>query len=396
MLILGNYRPALTAARTLAALGFQVAVTANPDQPFAEYSRTVSKVWDAPPAGDEAFAAALLSYVDANPDIVAVMPVSEAMLDLLVANWQPLISRNIRLAMPPPGIVRQCHDKTGMLDIATVAGLDCPPYAVAPDAAALAATARQVGFPLVVRPLTPGTRFGKLKAITFNSAEELDGYPMAVFEAAGPMLLQRYFTGRRYNVYFAAFDGRVVDEQHARIFRSDRADGSGLTVEGETIPDVPELSKDVHALARALRYTGVGCAQFLFDEKARSRCFLEINPRFGANYSFVEAAGMPLTHLCLLLAGSDPVVPRLAGRDRRKRVHFVWSYGDFAGLVHEIIRRQIGLGETLAWAVRAITAAVKADLHVTWAKDDPKPTIMTYAGRLIRWIKPQGAARKSQ
>ena len=386
VLILGNYRPALTAARVLARLGYRVAVTGSAEQPFAEYSQAVTQVWDAPPPKDKGFVAALLSFIDGHDDIVAVMPVSEAMLDILAANWTALTDRGVRLAMPPAAIVRQCHDKTGMLDIASAAGLDCPPYAVAPNADVLLATADKVGFPLVIRPLTPGTRFGKLKAITLESREALIAYPAETFEAAGPMLLQRYFSGRRYNVYFAALNGRIIDEQHAKIFRSDRADGSGLTVEGKTIPDVPELSGDVHALAGALGYTGVGCAQFLFDEATGKRCFLEINPRFGANYAFIEAAGMQLTRLCMLLAGSDPVEPRLAPRLDKKRVHFVWTYGDLAGLVHELANREIGLKGAIGWLVEAVRAAVKADMHVTWSRTDPKPTLMTYFGRVGRWV----------
>ncbi|MGF7161144.1 biotin carboxylase [Rhodoligotrophos appendicifer] len=391
ILILGNYRPALTASRALSALGYRVAVTGNPAQPFAEFSRHVSEVWECPALvpGDREVIASLLGFIDSHSDLVAIMPVSEAALDLLVSCWSEVTTRGIRLAMPPAPVVRQCHDKTGMLDIAQRAGLDCPSYAVARDVSELEAVAIEVGFPLVIRPLTPGSRIGKLKAITLDRLEDLRTQPAGIFDTIGPMLLQRYFTGKRYNVYFASLEGRVLDEQHARIFRTDRADGSGLTVEGETIPTVTELSEDVHRLSQALGYTGVGCAQFLLDEGNRTRCFLEINPRFGANYSFIEAAGMPLTRLGLMLAGSDPVAPRGVPKGARRRVHFVWTYGDFAGLVHEILHRNIAPGAALSWALKALKAALTADMHVTWSWRDPKPTLMTYGGRFMRWMKPQ-------
>ncbi|WP_205042303.1 hypothetical protein [Rhodoligotrophos defluvii] len=387
VLILGNYRPALTVARKLKALGYRVAVNANKQQPLLEYSRAVSLIWDAPPPSDQGFMAALLSFIDAQGDVVAIIPVSEPMVDVLAANWKALASREVRLATPAPAIVRRCHDKTGMLDLATRAGLDCPPYAVASNADVLDATAIQVGFPLVIRPLTPGSRFGTLKAITVASREELACYPAELFEAAGPMLLQRHFSGRRYNVYFAARNGRIVDEQHVCILRSDRVDGSGLAVEGTSIADIPELSRDVHRLVHMLDYTGIGCAQFLFDETTRARCFLEINPRLGANYALVEAAGMPLTRLCLALAEAQPEHPVPLQREQRS-VHFAWTYGDLAGLWHAVTQGDVGLKGALAWLGDAIRAGLTADMHITWTRDDPKPTLMTYMGRLMPRLRP--------
>ncbi|WP_137390658.1 hypothetical protein [Rhodoligotrophos defluvii] len=395
VLILGNHRPALTAARALHRQGYRVVLSASSKAPFAEYSRAVDELWYGPEPAACDFATQLAAYSQRTPDLIAVLPVNEPMLEALVADRDVLARlamAGVRAVMPKPELVALCHDKIAMLELVRGLGLGCPPFAVAETPPALNAAAASTGFPLVIRPLRPGTRIGELKAVTVASEEALKRLPAKDIADAGPLLLQRFFEGGRYNVCFAARNGEIIDSLHIHNTRTDRADGTGLAVEGVTIAPVPELAEDTAEIVRSLKYTGVGCAQYLFDEASRARCFLEINPRFDADYSVVEAAGLPLTALAMRLAGAVPGEDGQQSGPKPKRcLRFVWTYGDLAGLWFSLRGGLVGAGGAIRWLCNAMVAAFRADVHVTWDWRDPKPTIMAYLGRIIRWLKPRAA-----
>jgi hypothetical protein len=65
-------------------------------------------------------------------------------------------------------------------------------------------------------------------------------------------------TSLRHDCHVAAADGELIAYFH---------------------PGIPSLRMHCEALVKALRYTGVGCIQFLVEERSGSAAFLEFSPR---------------------------------------------------------------------------------------------------------------------
>jgi biotin carboxylase len=290
------------------------------------------------------------------------------------------LSSEVRIALPRAQVLSVLHDKYRSLVAAKQAGLDVPAFATAEDLQQLRERTAEIGCPVVVRPIVSGSRLKAAKAVTLKDLSDIDR--QLGVDPLPAMLIQRRFSGARMNVYFAARDGEMLAEQHAHCLRSDRADGTGLTIDLITIAPIACISRETRMLVRELRYTGVGCAQFLYDAPRDKPCFLEINARFGANYALVEAAGMGLTGLAYDLAWNDPR-PVRDGSDRCDvGTRLVWTLGDVSGLLLALKHGDIGAAGALKWAGRTLLAAARADVHATWSWADPLPTLMLYARRV--------------
>lgn len=392
VVVLGNYRAALAAVREMSARGCVVVLGAEPDTFCAEHSRFVDEVWHCPPfvPRSQEFLAALRTLVRRLRPPVTVMPIRERSLDT-VASFERELAAEVRLALPQARILAILHDKHRSLVAAQEAGLDVPAFAVADDWQQLRMQTATVGCPVVIRPIVAGSRLGAQKAVTIRDLAELDAAFSAFSDELPAMLIQRRFSGERMNVYFAARDGEMLAEQHVHCLRSDRFDGTGLTIDMMTIAPIASISRELRMLVKHLDYTGVGCAQFLYDAPRDKPCYLEINARFGASYALVEHVGMGLTGLAFDLAWNNRRGVRGASARYDAGTRLVWTLGDFSGLLHALRQRHVDGRQAVVWAGRALLSAARADLHAIWSLRDPLPALRLYARRIGHWL---GLARR--
>lgn len=385
VLIAGNYRPALTAARRLKAMGYRVLLGMEPGSTGAEHSRFVDEIWrmPAPERGAQAFREALRVRLRLDSSIAVILPMTETYLNFVDAA-RDLVPPDILVAAPQRRVIEICHDKFAWLRFCCDIGIPTPPFDTASRIDSLRAVVEAIGPPVVIRPVVAGQRIGKRKAVPVYDDPGFEAAFAAWPEGVGDLLVQKRFEGVRYNVYFGALDGVIVRELHSRSLRTDRWDGSGQTIEGVVVDPVPVHSEMLARAVAAMGYTGVGCAQFLLDPATSRSCFLEINPRFGASYAFVEHAGFDLTGLALELAKPAPAPKPLAAPPRP--VHCVWTYGDLSGLTFSLSNNDITPAQALRWARAALVAAVTADVHVTWSWSDPRPTLAAYASQLLKIV----------
>lgn len=385
VMVLGTYRPALTVVRALARRGRRVVVGREPKWRDAEgsagveTSRYTTRVWDHPPINDAgAFLDALARELRRHNEPVYVLPVAQSAV-IAVAGARALLPENGRVAAPPAGTVATCVDKALCLDAANAAGLSVLVSQVVHDREELLAVAERLA-PVVVKPMGPQPRLLGRKALLCRStrevAEQLPAWPVG----HDRLLLQRLARGLRHNLYFAARDGELLECVEVMITRTDRRDGTGLAVEGRTRPVSCGLRTQLERLAAHLRYTGVGCAQFLVEPGADDGAFLELNPRLGANYVVVDRAGLDLANLAVDLAAGLPCGP--SGVHAAHGLTYAWTFGDIHGLGHAIKHQRIAPIEALAWAARIARVALSADVHLTWCWRDPLPTLATYWSRL--------------
>ena len=377
VIVVGNYRPSLTVVRALAAAGFHV-IVGREGVCHAHRSSQCTEIWDHPPIAERGeFVAALHDFLDDRPDVAAVFPVSESAV-VCVAGIAGDLPTSVRCVAPASETVDLCLDKPRFLALARETGVPVKPFAVASDLAVLHDFARSTGFPLVVRPLASGLRLLQRKALIIDSEAALTRQ-LAVWPAAhASLLVQEYARGTRYNLYFAARSGTVLASGLVRVLRTDRVDGTGLAVDGETLASEPVLGDFLERLVARLGYHGVGCAQFLFDRERNEAVLLELNPRLGANFAIVHAAGLQLANLACELHGID--TPATA--TWQPGLRYAWLYGDLAGLAEELGSGALAFSGAARWLRDALVTQLRADVHLTFARSDPMPTMYTYGSAL--------------
>jgi biotin carboxylase len=379
VLILGDRRQSLAVARSLRRAGYRAIAGRAGGRTILERSRSVAERWNHPPFSERrAFAEALEALCAERADIGAVFPVGDEEIELVLpfAATLPVLVVAVDAAT-----FNLCRSKRALLALAGQAGVPLGDWEAVDRPGDLGPALRRIGLPAALKPdLSAEGAFGFKATILRSEAEAWRLAEQTAFPATG-FVLQRLAPGLRHNLYFVAREGRLLGDAQIRILRTNRADGTGLAVEGESVSPSPSLVAWTAALAARLGYTGAGCAQFVVDEHSGKACFLEINARLGANCAAVCACGLDLPRLFVeaLLGVAEEQPPAKTGR------RYAWLDGDLYGLALSLRCGRIGWGRAAAWLARAAIAQLRAHDGITWSWRDPLPALVTFF-RLLRAI----------
>jgi predicted ATP-grasp superfamily ATP-dependent carboligase len=374
VVVLGDHRQSLTVARSLGRAGYRIIAGGPSGRTILEHSRCVAEVWNhARHAAPRDWAGALQAFCAEREDVGVVFPVGDDEIDLAA----PLVGRlPVLIVMVAPSILAVCRSKRALLALAEDCAVPTQPWESVESLDALVPALRQVGLPAVLKPEANAHPALGFKAAILRSAADAHRLLAHTAFPKGGFVLQRPAGGARHNVYFVAREGRVLGHVQVRILRTDRPDGTGLAVEGESVPPSQALLEWTEALAARLSYTGAGCAQFVVEEATGSACFLEINARLGANCATACACGLDLPRLYIeaLLGVAPQQPPATVGR------RYAWLHGDLAGLASCLGSSRVTWRQGIGWLARAVVAQLRADHHVTWSWRDPLPTVMLFGG----------------
>ena len=398
VLVLGNYRQTITVIRSLARAGHPIVVGRCGARSSTELSRYTSEVWAHPdPADEERFVQAVLEVLDARSDIRYVFPVSEVEIRPLASRHAELAARAV-VVQPAPPALDVCLDKARTCAVAAELGVPLPATRILTGATAVDAAAADLGFPLVVKRPDSILIAGGRKALICRDRRDLEDQRDALARERGTLLLQSWVPGLRHNCQFAARQGEIVAFFQQKVLRTDERDGTGLTVDGVSVPPAPALRSHCEALVRRLSYTGVGCIQFLVAEPSGVAALLEWNPRLDANCDLPYRCGFDFPLLALRLAEAQgaaaPARLRVpASYPLGKKIY--WPEGDLKALGRRLRDGDIGAAEISRRAVRMLASPLRRECRLGWSWSDPLPTMFMgwrAAGRLLRRARPRARA----
>lgn len=377
VLLLGNYRPTMVLAKHMAQRGYRVIAGVEGSDHGVVFSSFVDEIWDHPPLilCPQQFQAELDDLLDRRKDIEIIIPLAEEFVRYF-ATAKPSLPANICLTMSDPSLINICLDKVKTLELAEDCKVPVMPFGIATNLPELLNTVEKLQLPLVVRSLVSTKRLFGMKAVILNNELDLAAHFTNWPLGHSGLLLQRKADGLRHNVYFSATRGKLCGYLHSRIERTDKLDGSGLAVDGITIPPMEELQAYTSALVEKLNYTGIGCAQFLVNEGTGKSFFLEINPRIAGNHAVPEYCGLELG--AFLLDMND-----FSKTDKKKMfygqagVRYSWLAGDLRGLNRAWHDGEIDAIGVLKWARRIVTTVWKSDLDMMFNLYDPKPGLVS-------------------
>ena len=394
VLLFGNLRSSLTAARSLARAGHVVHAGYDEFDPYLVASRCVSGVFPhAPPDKDpESALRHIESYLDAHPEIDVLLPVSEIAARLISRNRAPFEGR-VHLLLPAAEVVETCVDKAAMFELCERLGVALARREIVADHAELLASIEVIGRPCIVKPVDSSHYVFGRKAIVLREGDDAHALLPNWPEHHARLCVQEFNEGFRHDVSFVAHQGRLVGAVDCEVRRTDRADGSGYTTELVSRRAHPQVAHGLQALVRALDYTGAGDVEFMVDDRAAKVTFVELNPRLSASFKTSEVCGLPTTLLMLELGlgGAPAARPDPWAHPIGRR--FAWTKGELAGF-----KRDRRGGElTLRQAIRRLAALLRAAAHphhLTFDLRDPGPTLWLYLHPLWRRFGMSPVARR--
>jgi len=250
---------------------------------------------------------------------------------LLARDRAAIEDAGVLLPLPPRGVLEIAMDKARTLEAARSAGVPVPPTIVLEDAAQARGAARELGWPVVVKPrwsqFWTGDRFVACGGVSYAAGEaDLERAMARQPSAAPPPLLQRFVPGDGLGIFFVlAPDGTVAAEFAHERLRDLRPTGSGSVLRRSVRVD-PELREMALALLRRIGWWGVAMVEFRGDRSGGRRFLMEINGRFWGSLQLAIDAGVNFPRILVEVANGEVTPPPRY----REGVVLRWWFGDLA------------------------------------------------------------------
>ncbi len=383
VLVLGDYRQTVTIVRSLARAGFWIALGTNERRSSTALSRYVSDVRVFEESNRDRFLGQLEAYLrHEKPDYV--FPVGETQARRIAGaaeRFMPLAT----WVMPDPATVLRCFDKRALYKLTPTLGIPTAPWREYTDFEDWSRAAREMGFPVVVKRKDSSAYIKQKKAIILRTPEAFDSF-LAELQSepdAGSLVLQKFASGERQNCHIAADRGRIVAFFQQKVIRTDELDGTGTGIEGVSAPISSELRAYCECLVEALGYHGIGCIQFMVDEKSGAVAFLEVNPRMDSTAALPYHLGYDYPRIAVEIAAGD--TPDPLTKAYRTGKHYYWLYGDVLNWLDCRKQGRQSGAELLHRALKMPWSTLTSH-HLTWDARDPMPTLHLFWGKLFEAV----------
>lgn len=326
-----TYGGTLAAARCLGERGIPVTMAGDVLLAPARWSRFVTRWEECPPVLDaERFFDWLMEFGRRRPGHVLYPTCDD--LAWLFADRARELSKFFRLYEPPVSAVLRLLDKRALYELAGKLGMGTLPTAFPAGRADAERLARDVGYPLLLKPRTQVYLPARCKGIFIDAAADLPR-EYARFETDvvfhQPLvdrvpgidvpMLQAFRADAAESIYsISGFvgpeDGQVVARAAVKVLQRPRRLGVGLCFE-EAPVDEAALDGLVR-LCREVGYFGVFEAEFV--RTGNQPHLIDFNPRFYGQMGFETARSLPLAYLVWLGAlGRDAELAEELSRARR-------------------------------------------------------------------------------
>ncbi|HVL35908.1 MAG TPA: hypothetical protein VM489_09595 [Burkholderiales bacterium] len=392
-MVLGDYRQTVTVVRSLGRAGYEIILGTDQPRGSTALSRYVCDVWTYDNASGPRFCHSVESFLrERRPDFV--FTVGETQLRRLIPVGQRLESL-AAWANPDFTAVARCFDKRAMYELA--ASLEVPgmPWTGWTSVAGWRRRAQEFGFPVVVKRKDSAEQVLSRKALIYTSEAQFESFLATAEGDANPgsFVLQKYAPGVRHNCHVGAADGRLLAYFQQKVLRTDEADDTGIGVAGVSVAPSPALRAYCERLTRALRYTGIGCIQFLVDERNHAVAFLEFNARMDSTAALPYRMGLDFPLLALQLgayrqartqgrADAKRLIPSPLPDAYRAGVTYHWLHGDFGAFLHQVRGGSLR-GAALARRLLGMAWLSMRSYHLTFDWRDPLPTAHMFWSRYV-------------
>jgi predicted ATP-grasp superfamily ATP-dependent carboligase len=286
-------------------------------------------------------------------DIGVVLSPEEASSWLLARDRAAFDRAGILLPLPAREVLEVAMDKAKTLDAARELGVEAPPTIVLEDRAQARTAARELGWPVVVKPrwshFWNGERFVTGGGVSYAANEtDLDAALARQPRDAPPPILQRFVPGRGLGLFFViAPDGSLAAEFAHERLRDLRPTGSGSVLRRSVRVD-PRLREIALRLLRGIGWWGVAMVEFRGEPG--DAVLMEINGRFWGSLQLAIDAGVNFPRVLIDVAQGRIAPPP----EYRDGVVLRWWLGDLARVGRVIRGRPRGFAGAFPSRVEGI------------------------------------------
>jgi glycosyltransferase involved in cell wall biosynthesis/predicted ATP-grasp superfamily ATP-dependent carboligase len=294
------------------------------------------------------------------------------------------VGQRVSIALAAERALAIAVDKTKTFELATSLGIPLPRTLPADRVEDVESACRELGFPLVVKPIRSWVEGGdggsRLTASLVVDLDDALAVGRRAFDAGGSVVLQEWLTGSREAVSLVYADGEFTGRFAQVAYRMyPPLGGSSIVRESITLPN--DLVEAAEALVSAAGLEGYSEVEFRRDAAGRPY-LMEINPRLSASVEVAVRAGVEFPVLLHAWACGERAAP---SRSYRAGVRMRWLGGDVRWLRDTIALR--GRPEVpppgRAFASFALDSVRPAAYDYASASD-PEPVVVALTGFALK------------
>ncbi len=376
----GEERSVLAACRALSLRGYKVTVAASDRFAVTHWSRACGRRALAPPVETD-----VAGFLDTVEGILSrlphavLLPGSDAAL-LAVSGARERFEPFVSIGLPSHEAVVRSTDKRALVSACRSVGLDVPETICCESLGNATEAAREIGFPLVVKPARPVMPAnGGLVTRPSSVVDDRAALARAIGEAGGPYLLQRLEQGTTCSFAGLLVDGRLIGHVFSRYHRTwpARAGAASFSV---ALPPPGDLAERARTMAVGLGWQGIFELELLLLPRGRILA-IDFNPRVYGSLALATSTGVNLPALwcdSLLAKRNQPsraIVPSRAGAAYRR------EDTELRHAVAALRTRDVGAAVKVLRPRRGVA-------HAYFRADDPLPAVAR-AIAVARAVSPQ-------
>jgi predicted ATP-grasp superfamily ATP-dependent carboligase len=370
-----SQRSALAIIRSLGRRGIDVVAGDSSARPLAAASRFVcDRLQYTDPAQDaHSFRREVFSKArECGAEII--VPATDLTTMLLVGQHEQ--AAPVRIACPPPASYEALSDKGNLLGLARTAGVPVPKTVIAQSADAIRVAARELGFPVVLKPAR--SRFlanGRVFSTAVQIARDPSELELAITRIGWldhlPCLAQEFIAGEGAGIFaLRTAAGSIVWFAHRRI--REKPPSGGVSVLSESVPVEPRMREFASRLLEASGWTGVAMIEFRVGVDG-TPYLMEVNGRFWGSLQLAIDSGVDFPWLFCQLTAGEPLPAQVDYRvGRRLR----WFLGDVDNLLIRLRARDARAGARLSAVGRFVADCFDPSIRPEiWRWSDPRPAL---------------------
>jgi len=379
----GNERAALAAARSLVRAGHEVTVTAPTRLSLAGVSRGVRpRPLAADPLVDPAGYAAEVGRIVAEEDSGVLLPMTDPSLEAVLEHRSALPA-GVVVPFPDLAAYRAASDKVHVRALAGACGFGVPQtLAVATPAEGGVAVPEAAFFPAVLKPHRSVVSVGGIRRkVAVTPVADAAAYRRALAAlpaAAFPVLVQQRIVGVGEGFFALRWGGRTVAMFAHRRLR-EKPPWGGISVYRESIPLDEGLVGPGLRLLDALGWQGVAMIECKREAATGRQMIMEVNGRFWGSLQLAIDAGVDFPALLVRCAAGEPV-PEC--RPYRVGVRSRWFWGDVDHLYLRFRDGAEGGGGSRLRALIDFLRVHAGDRSEVWRWRDPAPFVV----ETLQWL----------
>lgn len=295
-------------------------------------------------ADAEQYATAVLQFVSTY-SVRVIIPAREASITALLPRRKQLAALGCILALSSDGSLNIANDKDLTLEAARELGIPCPQSLPIGSADEVAIAAKELGFPLVLKPTVswPGKHGERVAPVEVGNMEEAVEKTKHFLAAGTGVLAQQLIPGRREGVTLFLADGEIM-AAFAHVEHRTIPPLGGVSVLRESIEVPHDVLTSSVRLARTIGLEGLCEVEYRRDASDRP-LLMEINARPAGTMEIAVLCGIDFPLMIWQFAIGSQVKPVEA---YRTGIRMRWLYGDLRWLVEN--GAGAGRPDTVPWS----------------------------------------------